>query len=145
MREASLDGRRAVITGASRGIGEAIARALDACGARTLLVARSKPALRALASQLTRATALPADLCDPRGPSRVAGAAAEMLGGPADILVNNAGAFAIAPITETTDAVLDGLLAVNVAAPYRLVRALLPAMIAAKTGHVVTIGSVADR
>jgi NADP-dependent 3-hydroxy acid dehydrogenase YdfG len=143
--DASLDGRRAVVTGASRGIGEAIARALDALGARTLLVARSESALSALASELRHASAFAADLGDPLGPSRVAAAAAELLGGAVDVLVNNAGAFTIAPIAETTDAVIDGLLAINIAAPFRLVRALLPEMAARKAGHIVTIGSVADR
>lgn len=142
---ASLDGRRAVVTGASRGIGAAVARALDERGVRTMLVARTEAALRTLASELQYAAAFAADLGDARGPSRVASAAADLLGGPVDVLVNNAGAFAIAPIADTTDAVLDGLLAINIAAPFRLVRALLPGMAARKTGHIVTIGSVADR
>jgi NADP-dependent 3-hydroxy acid dehydrogenase YdfG len=134
-----------VVTGASRGIGAAIARALNTLGARTLLVSRTESTLRALASELEHATALAVDLSDPRGPVRVAAVAVELLGGPVDVLVNNAGAFTIAPIAETTDAVLDGLLSLNIAAPFRLVRALLPDMAARKTGHIVTIGSVADR
>jgi NADP-dependent 3-hydroxy acid dehydrogenase YdfG len=143
--DASLDGRRAVVTGASRGIGAAIARALDARGVRTLLVARTESALNELAASLKHACALPADLRDSLAPVRISDAAIRELDGPIDVLVNNAGSFVVAPIAETSDAVLDELLSLNLAAPFRLVRALLPVMVARNSGHIVTIGSVADR
>lgn len=140
----TLEGRTAVVTGASRGIGEAIARALDARGARTLLVARGADRLRAIAGELRRAEPCAADLAQAAGAENVADAAGRAFGTP-DILVNNAGVFAIGPIETTDDATLDTLLALNAAAPFRLVRAFLPGMIARGSGDIVTIGSVADR
>ncbi|HYV96204.1 MAG TPA: SDR family NAD(P)-dependent oxidoreductase [Gemmatimonadaceae bacterium] len=140
-----LEGRRAVITGASRGIGAAIARALDGAGASTLLVARNMPALDAVCSSLQRATPLALDLADPAAASNLAAAAPGLLGGDADILVNNAGIFPVASIEQTTDDVIDRSLALNLGAPLRLLRAFLPGMRARRSGHIVTIGSIADR
>lgn len=142
---ADLAGRRAIVTGASRGIGAAIARRLDAAGARTMLVARSRDALTALAAALSHATPVVEDLLDAGAAARVAAGAAGALGGPPDILVNNAGVFVVAPLESTTDAEIDSLFHLNVTAPARLLRALLPVMRERRTGHIVTIGSVADR
>lgn len=140
-----LTGRRVLVTGASRGIGEAVARTLAAAGARTLLVARRPGPLAALAAALPGAVAHPADLADPAAVAALAAAAPNALGGPVEVLVNNAGLFTLAPVEGTDDATLDAMLALNLAAPFRLVRAVLPAMRAAGAGHIVTIGSVADR
>lgn len=140
-----LGGVRAIVTGASRGIGAAIASALDDAGAHTLLVARNTRDLEALAKALRHATPCTADLTARDAPPRVASEAPRALGGPVDVLVNNAGVFVVADIAGTDDAALDGLLALNVAAPLRLVRALLPGMTTRESGHIVTIGSVADR
>mgnify|MGYP001191673696 FL=1 len=140
-----LEGRRAVVTGATRGIGAAIARALDAEGAGTLLVARDGAALAAMAATFRRAATLSVDLSDVRATNRLAAEAPVLLGGAVDILVNNAGIFAVADIQDTSDAVLDAALALNVATPLRLLRAFLHAMRTLANGHVITIGSVADR
>ena len=67
------------------------------------------------------------------------------MGGAPEIIVNNAGAFLIAPAHETSVQSFSDTLAVNLTAPFAVVRALLPALRAAKSGHVVTIGSIADR
>lgn len=141
----TLAGRRAVVTGASRGIGAAVARALDAAGARALLVARGAAALREIAEGLSAAIPFPADLSAPDTPARLAREAPAALGGPVDILVNNAGAFLVARIEDTPDDRLDEALALNLAAPFRLIRAFLPGMRQCAAAHIVTIGSVADR
>lgn len=140
----SLNGQRAIVTGATKGIGAAIARALDAQGAKTLLVARDHKSLAVMAAALQYATPLPEDLADAAAVARVAECAQDLLDGPVTILVNNAGVFDLAPIEDTSDAMLDAALAVNLAAPFRLLRALLPSMRARGSGHVVTIGSIAD-
>src|SRR5213082_1183163 len=101
----SLDGRTALVTGASRGIGAATARALDAAGARVALVARSRDALVSLAGQLEHdAVVLAADLGDPKAPGEVAREALAALGS-VDVLVNNAAAAARLPTIETDAAV----------------------------------------
>jgi len=141
----TLSGQRAVVTGATRGIGAAIARALDAHEVRTLLVARDPQSLAAMAAALHYALPLSADLAQAGATAHVASAAPRLLEGAIDILVNNAGVFDLAPIDATGDSLIEASLAVNVAAPFRLMRALVPAMRARGSGHIVTIGSVADR
>jgi NADP-dependent 3-hydroxy acid dehydrogenase YdfG len=98
-----------------------------------------------MAAALEYATPLPEDLSSAEATGRVADAAPALLDGPVDILVNNAGVFDLAPIDETDDATLDAMLAVNLAAPFRLMRAVLPGMRARRAGHIVTVGSIADR
>ena len=141
-----LAGRSALVTGASRGIGAATARALAAAGARVVLVARSAADLATLAAELPHgATALPADLSQPAAAPTVAAAAREILGVEPDILVHAAGTFPLAALAETGDEELELAFALNTAAPLRLTRAFLQAMTARGSGHIVTIGSVADR
>ena len=143
---AALAGRRVVVTGASRGIGLAIARALAADGAEVALVARSADALRAEAARLGGgAFAEPCDVADGEAVERLAAAlGARWAGGP-DVLVSNAGVFSLAPVHATTPAEFRRTLDTNLVSPFLLVRALLPAMLARGVGHVVTIGSIADR
>lgn len=130
----------AVVTGASGGIGAAVARRLAAAGARVVLVARGPEPLERVAEEVG-GTAVAADLT--RGE---AGALAAALGGgAADVLVNAAGDFALAPVAETDPAMFDRMIDANLRAPFAAIRALLPAMLAAGRGHVVTIGSVAGR
>jgi NADP-dependent 3-hydroxy acid dehydrogenase YdfG len=140
----TLTGRRVVITGASRGIGAAIAQALDEHGARTFLVARNKTALTAMTKKLSHAVTCAIDLTEPGSAATIAKQVEKQMGG-ADVLVNNAGAFAVAPLEATTDETIDEMLALNLAAPFRLIRSLLPALRKKQAGHIVTIGSVADR
>jgi NADP-dependent 3-hydroxy acid dehydrogenase YdfG len=140
----TLSGRRAVVTGATRGIGAAIAQVLDDQGARIFLVARNKTALSAMTKKLSHAVTCAIDLTDPSSAATVARQVEKQMGG-VDILINNAGAFAVAPIENTSDEVLQEMIALNLAAPFRLLREFLPAMRAKSAGHVVTIGSIADR
>jgi NADP-dependent 3-hydroxy acid dehydrogenase YdfG len=141
-----LAGRTALVTGASRGIGADVARRLASDGARVVLLARGQGALRALAEELGTGTIVAA--CDVRDPAAVRDASALVLdatdGGP-DIIVNNAGAFLIASAHETAVDVFRDTIEVNLTAPFTFVRAFLPAMLARGRGHVVTVGSIADR
>jgi NADP-dependent 3-hydroxy acid dehydrogenase YdfG len=142
----ALAGRTALVTGASRGIGAATARALAAAGARVVLVSRHAAALERMAAGLPHAAlALPADLTRVGAASALAASARSGLGADPDIVVHAAGTFPLAPVEDTGDAELDEALALNTAAPLRLSREVLGGMRARGTGHIVTIGSVADR
>jgi NADP-dependent 3-hydroxy acid dehydrogenase YdfG len=141
-----LAGRTALVTGASRGIGAAIARRLARDGARVALIARSEQALERLAGELGNgAVAAACDLHLP-GAADVVQAALDDLGAdPPDILVNNAGAFLIAPAHETSVDVFRETLEINLTAPFAFVRTFLPEMRRRGAGHIVTVGSIADR
>ncbi|MFI5246145.1 MAG: SDR family oxidoreductase, partial [Gemmatimonadales bacterium] len=143
---ASLDGARAVVTGASRGIGEAVARSLAAAGASVALVARKREPLERLVAELGgRAFAVPCDLGQASGVDGAVGTINAKLGGPPQILVNNAGLFRVAPLHDLAAGDFESMVGVHLVAPFRLIRAFLSAMLAARSGHIVTIGSVADR
>jgi NADP-dependent 3-hydroxy acid dehydrogenase YdfG len=142
----SLAGRTALVTGASRGIGAAVARQLAAEGVRVALLARSASPLRDLAAALGHgAVAIPCDLRRADAPDVAAAALRELDAEAPDIIVNNAGAFLIAPAHETSVDVFRDTLEMNLVAPFGLVRRFLPGMRARGSGHVVTIGSIADR
>jgi NADP-dependent 3-hydroxy acid dehydrogenase YdfG len=135
----SLAGRSALVTGASRGIGRAVATALAGAGARLTLLARDSTQLETLAADL-HAKAI---RCDVGKGSDVARALGE-IGESPDIVVNNAGRFQPLPIEATTEDEFEHALAVNLLAPFRLVRALLPSMRERGRGDIVSIGSIAD-
>ena len=136
----------AVVTGASRGIGLAIARALIGAGARVALVARSDDALRAHAQSLgNRALVVTCNVNDPAAIESAADHVEREFGYPPQILVNNAGAFELAPVEQTDPAMFAATIDTNLVAPFLLVRAFLPAMRVRRRGHIVTIGSIADR
>lgn len=111
-----------------------------------MLVSRSTKELTGLAESLPHGAAvLSADLTQPAASPTVAAAAREVLGADPDILVHAAGTFPLASVEGTSDADLDMAFALNAAAPMRLTRAFLPTMRARGSGHVVMIGSIADR
>jgi 3-oxoacyl-[acyl-carrier protein] reductase len=137
-----LDGKAALITGASGGIGAAIARTLHAQGAAVALSGTKADTLAALAAELgERAFACPADLRDPAAPDALI-AAAEAAAGPLDILVNNAGftrdMLALRMKDEDWQAVLD----VDLTAPFRLARAALRGMLRRRAGRIIGIASI---
>lgn len=142
----ALAGRVAVVTGASRGIGRAIAGALVAHGARVALVARATGPLDDAARALgDAATPFAADVGDAAQVAALAARVVDHYGHAPDLIVSNAGLFHVAPAHELSPAEFVATVNVNLVAPFLLIRALLPAMRTRGSGHVVTIGSIADR
>jgi len=141
-----LEGRTALVTGAGRGIGEAIARALAEAGAAVVVAARTAAAVEAVAARLRaegrRAWAVPCDVADPGSVEALARTATE-LAGPIDILVNNAGISGSAPIHRIALEDWNRMLAVNATGTFLCTRAFLPAMTERGWGRVVNIASVA--
>jgi NADP-dependent 3-hydroxy acid dehydrogenase YdfG len=138
--------RLAVVTGASRGIGLAAARLLLDDSMRVVMLARSGDALRAAAAPYgARAVPIECDVADPVAIDAMARRIREEIGETPDVVVNNAGLFQLAPAHETDPDAFAEALNVNLVAPFRIVRAFLPAMRDQRRGHIVTIGSVADR
>lgn len=134
-----------MVTGASRGIGRAVARAAAARGARIGLVARSRRDLEAvLAEAGGNGVVAPADVADPAALERALRLVEERLG-PIDVLVNNAGVGAYGPFLETDPGVFERLMAVNYLAAVRTMRFVLPGMLERGRGHVVNVASVAGR
>ena len=144
--DTALAGRTALVTGATSGIGEAIARVLAASGATVAVHGRDADRAEAVVATITEAGgtahAVTGDLAGTYDDLRdLAARAVETLGGRVDVLVNNAGLYPIAPTEAAADADLDAMLAVNVRAPHVLVAALAPAMAGRGDGAVVNIGS----
>jgi NADP-dependent 3-hydroxy acid dehydrogenase YdfG len=140
-----LQGRTALITGASRGIGWECARALHAEGATLVLLARDLDALARLATALgSRVRCVRVDLAAPHAVDRVL----ETLRGQGDapdIIVSNAADFFLTPVDDTAVDDFARALQVNLTAHFAIVRAFLPDMKRRGRGHLVTIGSIADR
>jgi NADP-dependent 3-hydroxy acid dehydrogenase YdfG len=136
----------ALVTGASRGIGLAVAQALAGHGIRVAMIARSEETLRRAAEPLgDRALPIECDVGDARAVDVMVERVNRELGGPPDIIVNNAGLFRLSAAHATDPSEFAAALEVNLVAPFRVIRAFLPAMRERKNGHVVNIGSIADR
>src|SRR6476620_7421959 len=137
-----LRGKRVLITGASRGIGDALARRFAAVGAHVALVARSADAIEKLAADLG-GTAHPADLADPAQVATLINKV-EDEAGPVDVLVNNAG------VAPTSGAIqnwprddLEQIYRVNLVSPAELCRQVIPRMLQRGGGHIVNVSSLA--
>jgi NAD(P)-dependent dehydrogenase (short-subunit alcohol dehydrogenase family) len=145
---AELSGRLALVTGGSRGIGRAIALALAAAGADVAVAARSADQLEETVAAI-RATGRRGEamVCDVTERSNVEAMVARVrtaLGDPL-ILVNNAGIAASAKLTDTTDEMWDSMLRVNATGAFYCTRAVLPLMLQAKWGRVVSVASIAAK
>jgi NAD(P)-dependent dehydrogenase (short-subunit alcohol dehydrogenase family) len=134
MTEQSLKGKVAVVTGASRGIGLAIARALAHEGVRLGLLSRSRPGVGG--------EFVACDLADPAQIPAAVGRLIEKLGS-VDFLVNNAGTFLEKPVAELALPDWERALRVNLTAPFLITREILPHMIARRSGRIVNIASTA--
>lgn len=142
----AMNGRSAIVTGASRGIGLDVARALVGDGMRVILVARSGEVLNERVAELgSQAVAMPCDVGDATAVRRLAEHVSRELSGAPDVIVNNAGAFKLSTVEDTSPDDFRTAVDVNLVAPFILVNAFLRDMRARGTGHIVTIGSVADR
>jgi NADP-dependent 3-hydroxy acid dehydrogenase YdfG len=128
----------ALVTGASRGIGLAVADALRAGGMHVVRLARSLAD-----AAIERRTDIPCDVTDPTSVERALARVEKDLGLP-DVLVNNAGIFFIQPLAETTYADFTATLTTNLIAAFLFARAVVPKMVARGSGHLVTIGSISD-
>jgi len=141
----SLSGRTAVVTGASRGIGAGIAKALGEQGARVVLIARNEAKLKERASEIKGSIPIVADLSEPESVERAATRIVSELKGAPNILVNNAGMFRVTVAEETSAETFVDVVDTNLVAPFLLVRAFLAGMKKRGSGHIITIGSIADR
>lgn len=141
----ALSGRSAVVTGASRGIGAGIASALGAQGVRVVMLARNEAKLNEQSARIPGSIPLACDVTDAKSVDRATKRITRQLGAAPDILVNNAGIFRVSPVEATTTESFTEIINTNLVAPFVFVRAFLEEMKSRKSGHIVNIGSVADR
>jgi short-subunit dehydrogenase len=140
-----LDGKVVLVTGASRGIGAAVASAVVAEGAVVGLIARTGGDLEEVLGRVGhRGATATADVADP---AALAGAIASLETelGPIDVLIANAGIGAYGPFADIEADEMERLVKVNVLGTMYVIRNVLPGMIARRRGHIVTIGSIAGR
>jgi NADP-dependent 3-hydroxy acid dehydrogenase YdfG len=144
LAEVELNGRTALVTGGSRGIGRAIAQALVAAGVRTIIVARDQVVLESASAEIG-AEPIVCDIADPAAAERLLDEVIVQFAGAPDILVNAAGAFTVGPASGTSLAVFEATIATNLRGPFQLIAGLLPHMQTRGSGHIVGIGSIAGR
>ena len=138
-----LSGMTALVTGASGGIGSAIARGLAAQGAKVALSGTRAEALEAVAAEIGGgAVVTPCNLGDSAAVEALVPAAIEALGGKIDILVNNAGVTRDNLVMRMKDEEWDQVISVNLEAAFRLIRAAARPMMKARFGRIITITSV---
>jgi len=139
-----LSGASVLVTGATGGIGRAVAERLAAEGARLHVLSRTADALAPLARG-SGERAWTADLSDDADVWLALDELQDLLGGPPHAVVNAAGSFDLAAFQRTSVEMFDRNLQVNLRGPFLVVRALLPAMLERRSGRIVNIGSVAGR
>ena len=144
----TLENKVALVTGASRGIGFAVARGLAGLGAKVALCARDPERLEKAAAQLkgvgAAVVAIPTDVRNANEISPLVRKAEQTLGA-IDILVNNAGIGSFAPVQEASEADWNAILDTNLKAVFLLTKAVAPGMIQRRSGHIINIGSLSGR
>jgi NADP-dependent 3-hydroxy acid dehydrogenase YdfG len=142
----ALAGRSAVVTGASRGIGAAIAARLAGEGARVALLARSRQAIDEMARRIgNNSFGVECDVSDPGPLQRGLDRVRSTLGGAPDIVVSNAGIFRIQAFDGMSVVEFETIVATNLTGSFGVMREFLKEMKERGSGHVITIGSIADR
>ncbi|HMA99548.1 MAG TPA: SDR family oxidoreductase [Spirochaetota bacterium] len=140
-----LKGKNAVITGASKGVGQALACSLSRQQVNVALIARSEKKLdnvvRTAQEYRGQAYAVPADLSDTGETEKAAARCRRLFQDRIDILINNAGVFMEQPVPATEPSQWDRLMAVNLKAPFMLCKLLLPLMQQQQSGHIINIAS----
>jgi len=143
-----LSGRRAVVTGAGRGIGRSIALALAQAGADVAVTARTQVEIEQLAAAIRavgrQSLAVPCDVTDPEQVKHMAATLIEGLGG-VDILVNNAGNAGSHKFLNHPDELWQRMLSVNLTSVYYVTKAFVPGLIGQRWGRIITIASMASR
>jgi 3-oxoacyl-[acyl-carrier protein] reductase len=139
----------AVVTGASRGIGEAVAQVLARMGAQVVLTARDQGRLERVKTAIEqfsgKAVVIPCDQTDSQAIAALGRQVLEQWG-RCDILVNNAGIGIVGkPLVELTLEEWNRMIDTNLRAPYLMIRAFAPMMISAKSGHIINVSSLAGR
>lgn len=144
----TLAGHRAVVTGASRGIGRTIALTLAQAGADVAVTARTVPDLEEVTTHIREmgrhSLAIPCDVTDPEQVERMAAEAIEGLGG-IDILVNNAGNAGSHKFLNHPDVLWHDMLSINLTSVYYVTKAFVPAMIEQRSGRIINIASIASK
>lgn len=142
-----LRGAAIIVTGASRGLGAALAEELGRAGARLVLVSRDHEALDAVVDRIRdrggEAHGVVADVSAPDSASRIAGTSGALVG-PAEVVIHNAGTLGpvpLAPLADTSDGDFEQALATNLLGPFRLTRALVGSMALRGRGTVVMVSS----
>lgn len=139
----TLNGRHALVTGANRGIGAAIVRALSAAGADVTLLVRDARSAEDVAASLTgRSAVVVADVADRDAVWQACDDAAAQLG-TVDILVNNAGSIETVPFLKTEPALFERMLAVHLMGAVHTSQAVLPGMLERGGGRIVNVASIA--
>lgn len=137
-----LTGKTALVTGATGGIGGAVAKALHAAGARVVLSGTRQEALDALAAELPGSVAVACNLSDPAAVDALVGAAEEAAGVPLDILVANAGVTRDQILVRMKDEDWQTVITVNLESYFRLSRAVTKGMMRRRAGRIIGITSV---
>lgn len=139
-----ISGTRILITGGSRGIGEAVARELNRRGAHLVLVARNEKLLNEVATSLgPHSHAVVADLADPTQVDGLLARCEAAAGGPIDVLVNNAGLDEIGMFADAQSEDVRRIHQVNLLTPIELCRQAVPGMLARNHGQIVNVSSMA--
>src|SRR3984893_11577678 len=143
-----LSGKRAVVTGAGRGIGRSIALALAKAGADVAVTSRTSPELDTLVGEISalgrRSLAVSCDVTDPEQVQHMASTLLEGLGG-IDILVNNAGNAGSHKLLDHPDELWHRMLAINLTSVYYVSKAFVPKLVEQRSGRIITVASMASR